>query len=366
MAQVKNWQLGREMEYFYADNRPKRQFAAVFNLNRCIGCQTCTMACKSTWTFSPGQEYMWWNNVESKPYGGYPANWDVKLLSLLGEQEWQGDKYAGKTVFEARDVNQQTSSGMVALGYLPTDEEWRYPNAYEDTPQGHSPGGEKLPEHRNWGFYLPRICNHCTYPACVAACPRKAIYKRQEDGIVLIDQSRCRGYRKCMQACPYKKPMYRGTTATSEKCVGCYPRVEQGQATRCIATCIGKIRLFGWVNDENSPVNYLVKKAKVALPLYPQFGTEPNVYYIPPRWVPRDYLAQMFGPGVEPAISTYSKPDKELLGVLQLFGATDRIITSYKIDGDYAVGFGEDGKEVVRTAIYDTVIVRPEDRHNIT
>jgi len=366
MPQVKNWQLNREMEYAYQENRPQRQFAAVFNLNRCIGCQTCTMACKSTWTFSPGQEYMWWNNVESKPYGGFPFGWDVKLLEMLGEQPWNGSTYEGKTVFEAREPAKQTASGMIALGFLPGDEDWRHPNIYEDTSKGHNPKGESLPEHQNWGFYLPRICNHCTYPACLAACPRKAIYKRQEDGIVLIDQSRCRGYRKCMEACPYKKPMYRGTTATSEKCVGCYPRIEQGQATRCIATCIGKIRLFGFINDPASPVHYLVHKAKVALPLYPQFGTEPNIYYIPPRWVPRDYLAQMFGPGVEPAIASYTQADKELLGVLQLFGATDRIIHSYKIDGEEAVGMDEKGVEVVRTAINEKVQVRPADRHNIT
>src|SRR3989304_5168038 len=83
VARVYNGQLGRDMEYLYDRGNPERQFAAVFNINRCIGCQTCTMACKSAWTFSDGQEYMWWNNVESKPYGGYPQNWDVKTLSLL-------------------------------------------------------------------------------------------------------------------------------------------------------------------------------------------------------------------------------------------------------------------------------------------
>ena len=86
MAKVYNWQLGREMDYPYEGARPKRQFAAVFNPNRCIGCQTCTMACKSAWTFSNGQELMWWNNVESKPFGGYPQSWDVKGLELLGPQ----------------------------------------------------------------------------------------------------------------------------------------------------------------------------------------------------------------------------------------------------------------------------------------
>ena len=86
--------------------------------------------------------------------------------------------------------------------------------------------GSSLPEHETYFFYLQRICNHCTYPGCLAACPRKAIYKRPEDGIVLIDQNRCRGYKKCVEQCPFKKPMYRGTTRVSEKCIACYPRIE--------------------------------------------------------------------------------------------------------------------------------------------
>ena len=65
MPNVYNWQLGREMHYPYSEKHPEAQFAFVFNINRCIACQTCTMACKSTWTFSKGQEYMWWNNVET-------------------------------------------------------------------------------------------------------------------------------------------------------------------------------------------------------------------------------------------------------------------------------------------------------------
>jgi len=75
--------------------------------------------------------------------------------------------------------------------------------------------------------------------------------------------------------------------------------------TRCMAACIGQIRLQGlvelnkdgtWKENRHSPLYYLVHVAKVALPLYPQFGTEPNGYYIPPRWAPRAYLRQMFGP----------------------------------------------------------------------
>src|SRR3989442_15494160 len=73
MPEVYNWQLGRKMLYPYEERHPKWQFAFVFNINRCLACQTCSMADKSTWLFSKGQEDMWWNNVETKPYGGYSA-----------------------------------------------------------------------------------------------------------------------------------------------------------------------------------------------------------------------------------------------------------------------------------------------------
>src|SRR5262245_15218892 len=348
MSNVFNWQLGREMDYPYDAAYPEWQFAFVFNLNRCIGCQSCTMACKSTWTFSKGQENMWWNNVETKPYGGYPHHWDVKTLNLLeeanpGGQTWVGKpqdlkapygEFKGKTIFEAAKTTVSPYGAQRALGYLPADDEWAAPNRFEDNPVGSEKGakgqmafkgGEALPQHKTWFFYLARICNHCTYPACLAACPRNAIYKRPEDGIVLIDQERCRGYRKCMEACPYKKTMYRGTTRVSEKCIACFPRVEgkdpqcggRRMETRCMSACIGQIRLQGlvqmgkngdWAEDPKNPIYYLVKKAKVALPLYPQFGTQPNGYYIPPRWVPRDYLKQMFGPGVDHAIDAYTRP----------------------------------------------------------
>src|SRR5438270_13748408 len=78
MPEVYNWQLGRKMLYPYEERHPKWQFTFVFNINRCIACQTCSMADKSTWLFSKGQEYMWWNNVETKPYGGYPQGYAAK------------------------------------------------------------------------------------------------------------------------------------------------------------------------------------------------------------------------------------------------------------------------------------------------
>jgi nitrate reductase / nitrite oxidoreductase, beta subunit len=416
MSNVFNWQLGREMEYPYEAAFPDRQFAFVFNLNRCIGCQSCTMACKSTWTFSRGQENMWWNNVETKPYGGYPHHWDVKTLDLLekanpGSQTWAGQskalqapygEFKGMTVFEAAKKHVSDEGANRVLGYLPTDEEWSAPNRFEDNPVGNEKGekgqlafkgGELLPQHKTWFFYLARLCNHCTYPACLAACPRNAIYKRPEDGIVLVDQERCRGYRKCMEACPYKKTLYRGTTRTSEKCIACFPRIEgrdpQGggvpMQTRCMAACVGQIRLQGlvamnpdgtWKEDRYNPLYYLIHIAHVALPLYPQFGTEPNGYYIPPRWVPRTYLKQMFGPGVEAAIERYAVPDRELLAVLQLFGKDSRICFRYEIKqgpkifeaemrgkkfemfNDTIIGYAKDGTKIIETTVEEPFHLR--------
>ena len=94
-------------------------------------------------------------------------------------------------------------------------------------------------------MYLPRLCEHCLNPTCVAACPSGAIYKREEDGIVLIDQDKCRGWRMCVSACPYKKIYYNWQTGKSEKCIFCYPRIEAGEPTVCSETCVGRIRYLG-------------------------------------------------------------------------------------------------------------------------
>ncbi|MDZ7777834.1 MAG: 4Fe-4S dicluster domain-containing protein [Bacteroidales bacterium] len=94
-------------------------------------------------------------------------------------------------------------------------------------------------------FYLPRICNHCLNPACVASCPSGAIYKRGEDGIVLVNQEKCRAWRMCVTACPYKKTYFNWNTGKSEKCILCFPRLESGQAPACMHSCVGRIRYLG-------------------------------------------------------------------------------------------------------------------------
>ncbi|MDP6626620.1 MAG: dehydrogenase [Methanopyri archaeon] len=358
-----NWQIGREMDYKYPSKRHEKQVAWVFDTNKCIACQTCTIACKNAWTSGKGQEFMFWNNVETKPWGFYPLGWDVRLLEKLGTQKWRGDRYVGDTIFES------PSFGEEILGFLPDEEDYTYPNIGEDEVNEAVKQGEliKVP-HNRWMFYLARICNHCTYPACVAACPRKAIYKR-DDGIVLIDQKRCRGYQECVRACPYKKSMFRSHTENSEKCISCYPAVENGKQTQCVQNCIGKIRMFGFISPpdaprEDNPIDYLVHFAKIAHPLYPQFGTEPNVYYIPPIHVPEDFNRQLFGPGAKEAVERYKKAteDVNLIGLLMLFGATDNIIHSFKVEGDLdsgsCYGYDTEGEEIIRVPLKEPIIVR--------
>lgn len=362
MAQVKNWQLKREMEYPYEEAKPKKQIAYVFDTNKCIACQTCTVACKTTWNSGKGEETIFFNNVETKPYGGYPLKWDVNLLKDMKDQEWDNKtgEYKGETIFES-------AQGDAAKGWRPTERDYAFPNIGEDEVLGNIGQGAFFNGiHDVWMFYLARICNHCSYPACLAACPRKAIYKREEDGIVLIDQSRCRGYRECIKACPYKKTFFNMVTRVSEKCIGCYPLIEKGEQPRCVTTCIGKIRMQGFLSEENkirkdNPLDMIVHVRKVALPLYPQYGTQPNVYYVPPIHVPTDFLYQMFGPSVDETIKVYKnmKDDKELLAAFLLFGNSPKIIHSYRAEENHAVGFNEIGDEIVRVPYTEPVFVRP-------
>ena len=169
---------------------------------------------------------------------------------------------------------------------------------------------QQLAGTRTYFFYLQRICNHCTYPGCLAACPRKAIYKRPEDGIVLIDQNRCRG-QKCVEQCPFKTDVPGHDPGVGKKCVACYPRIEgkdpltggEPMETRCMAACVGKIRMQSlmrigedglWAKTAGIPCTTRFIMEQVALPLYPQWGTEPNGY-TSRHGAARGYARQMFG-----------------------------------------------------------------------
>jgi nitrate reductase beta subunit len=375
MPERNNWQLGRDITYPYDAPPPQKQVAYVFDINKCIDCQTCSVACKNGWTSGKGEEHIFWNNVETKPYGGYPIAWDLKLMEKAEPAKWNGNKLESQTIFDGRSSLEQP------LGHLPDAIDYSAPNLGEDELSQAVGQGEHFKGiHPMWMFYLARICNHCTLPACVAACPRQAVYKRDEDGIVLIDQERCRGYQECVKACPYKKTFYNLISRTSEKCIGCYPRVEQGEVALCVESCIGKIRLHGFLSTQeepraDNPLDYLVKIKKVALPLYPQFGTSPNIYYIPPVHVPNAFLEQLFGPTVLQAKAMYQnlKEDKQMLGAMMLFGANIRIIDKFEVKGDEVIGWDAKGTEVARVPFTEPTYVREHYdakhkvyRHNTT
>ncbi|MFB6123030.1 MAG: 4Fe-4S dicluster domain-containing protein [Haloferacaceae archaeon] len=300
------------------------QVAMVMDLNKCVGCQTCTIACKNLWTESGGREYMYWNNVETRPGEGYPRDWENQGGG------WQSDEHSQRrvgTVPDQEDYGEAWSFDHQGVLYEGKDEplepqgdpEWG-PNWDEDQGAGEYPN--------SYYFYLPRICNHCTHPSCVEACPRSAVYKREEDGIVLVDQERCRGYRYCVEGCPYKKIYYNARSKTSEKCLFCYPRIEasgpdgETHAPACAEQCPPQLRLVGFLDDPEGPVYKLVEEYGVALQLHPEFQTEPNVYYVPPfappqhsedgesvdvERIPREYLTKLFGDGVHDALDTIQR-----------------------------------------------------------
>ncbi len=291
-----------------------RQVAMVIDLNKCIGCQACTAACKSLWTDEPGQEYMLWNNVETKPGPGYPKAWEEKGA----KSGWKDGALQYGGLPADADYGKPSSLNHEAVYFKGTEErlerteKMEYgPNWHEDSSSGTYPN--------NYHFYLPRLCNHCTKPACLEACPVRAIYKREQDGIVLVDQDKCQGFRLCNQACPYDKVYFNYVTRKTQKCIFCFPRLEQGVAPACARQCPGRLRFVGFLEDDG-PIHKLVNEWKVALPLHPEYGTSPNVYYVPPMLppqfdaegrfdetnprVPMEYLRYLFGPEVDAALIT--------------------------------------------------------------
>ncbi|MGI9481911.1 MAG: 4Fe-4S dicluster domain-containing protein [Hyphomicrobiales bacterium] len=290
----------------------KRQVAMIIDLNKCIGCQTCTVACKTQWTSGEGQEGMWWNTVATAPGTGTPKNWENMGGGYKNGKPQPGVLPKQADFGDPVDFNYEEAlfSGDASGTLRPIDGDPDYGTNWDE-----DVGGGDYPN--SYFFYIPRICNHCTKPACMEACPRGAIFKRDEDGIVLINQDHCRGLRFCQEACPYKEIYYNTVTGTGQKCVFCLPRIEEGVATACSRQCPGRVRFLGFLDDKEGPIYRLVNEFKVALPLHPEYETEPNVFYIPPsapakfdkdgnptdeERIPLDYLESLFGSGVKDAL----------------------------------------------------------------
>ncbi len=127
--------------------------------------------------------------------------------------------------------------------------------------------------------FVPRLCNHCTYPPCVSVCPTGATWKRAEDGIVVVDPDMCIGCKYCILACPYDARFLNPVTGAADKCDFCLHRISQGAEPACVETCIGGARIFGDLDDPESEVARRVATNPVTV-LRPGQGTEPNVFYI--------------------------------------------------------------------------------------
>ncbi|MFB6170058.1 MAG: 4Fe-4S dicluster domain-containing protein, partial [Haloarculaceae archaeon] len=176
------------------------------------------------------------------------------------------------------------------------------------------------------------------------------------DGIVLVDQERCRGYRYCVEGCPYDKVYYNVLRKKSEKCIFCYPRIEEGGpdddvlGPACATECPPQLRMVGFLDDEDGPIYKLVEEYGVALRLHPEFHTHPNVYYIPPfappqhsedgetldiERIPREYLEELFGEEVHDALDTIERhrdrvrrgEDSELMDLL----TTEDLAKQYRL-----------------------------------
>jgi len=386
--------------------RVMAQMAMVMNLDKCIGCHTCSVTCKQAWTNRSGVEYVWFNNVETRPGQGYPRTYQ-------DQEKWKGGWKVKRGKLKLRSGGRfKRLAQIFSNPNLPTLDDYYEPWTYEYDMLISSPLGENTPVARpkslitgrnmkiewsaNWDddlaggpelapkdpilvkirdevgdrvkldfenafmFYLPRICEHCLNPACVAACPSGAMYKRSEDGIVLVDQDQCRGWRMCVSGCPYKKVYFNHKTGKAEKCTMCYPRIEVGLPTVCAETCVGRLRYIGlflydadkvtaaasvenehdllqaqldllldphdpevqeaarrdgipadWLDAaQRSPVYKLAKVYNVALPLHPEYRTMPMVWYIPP---------------LSPVVDALRDTGNDAEDVDNLFGALDTL-----------------------------------------
>ena len=141
-----------------------------------------------------------------------------------------------------------------------------------DTPHGQFPDLTSC--------YLPVTCMHCQEPPCIDACPLDAIYKR-DDGIVILDTSKCDGCQACITACPYGAILWDESNEIPVKCHLCFSRLDQGLQPFCVQCCEGQAICFGDLSDPHSEVSQLISR-RSGYTLKPEEKTAPGVYYLPP------------------------------------------------------------------------------------
>lgn len=203
---------------------PKR-LGLVIDLDTCVGCQACVVSCKE------------WNT------GGYPA--------------------------PLSDQNPYAAEPMGA---------WL--NRVHSFEAGDGADGRTV--------HFPKSCLHCENAACVTVCPTGASYKREEDGIVLVDEELCMGCGLCAWACPYGAREMDPLGDVMKKCTLCVDRIyndnipEEDRVPACVKTCPAHARHFGDLADPDSEVSQLVAE-RGGMDLMPELSYRPTNKYLPPR-----------------------------------------------------------------------------------
>jgi len=140
------------------------------------------------------------------------------------------------------------------------------------------------------------FCNHCDNPPCTRVCPTQATWRREEDGIVMMDWHRCIGCRYCIAACPYGSRSFNWrdprpfideqdpefptrTRGVVEKCTFCDERLAKGKLPACVEACNEKCLIFGDLEDAHSEVREILEK-RHSIRRKPGLGTQPEVYYL--------------------------------------------------------------------------------------
>ena len=213
----------------------KHQWAFGVDAEKCIGCLRCVEACKRE------------NNVS--PDAHHFRTWVERYVTLEGEEKARIDSQADPVNIEASGAEGQ----------------YRFANRYKDAKV------EKA-------FFVPKLCNHCTNPACVQVCPTGATYKT-EDGVVVIDHTYCIGCQYCVQACPYGARFFNEEKGVTDKCTWCYHRITKGLQPACVEVCPVGARIFGDRNDKQSLISQFIQNHRVQV-LRPETGNAPNVFYV--------------------------------------------------------------------------------------
>ena len=213
----------------------KHRWGFGVDATKCIGCLRCVEACKRE------------NDVPQDAH--HFRTWVERYVYLEGEEH-------------ARIDSQQDPVNIEASG---SEREYRFANRYK---------GMKVEK----AFFVPKLCNHCTHPACVQVCPVGATYKTA-DGAVLIDHDYCIGCRYCVQACPYGARFFNEEKQVTDKCTWCYHRITKGLQPACVEVCPVSARVFGDLGDRESPISLFIRNNRVQV-LKPETGNAPNVFYV--------------------------------------------------------------------------------------